>query len=118
MRLRRELHARGLRYFVQRPVVPGTRRHVDIVFPRAKVAVDVRGCFWHACPLHGTSSRSNSAYWAGKLAANTERDADTERRLADADWLLVVVWEHDDPAAAADAVAEALSRRRGAAGGC
>lgn len=45
--LRRALHRHGLRYRLHRPIVPGTRRKVDIVFASAQVAVDVRGCYWH-----------------------------------------------------------------------
>ncbi len=40
-----------------------------------------------------------------------ERDADTERRLAEAGWLLIVVWEHDEPALAARQVARTVSVR-------
>lgn len=104
--LRRALHRRGLRYVVQAAVVPGTRRRVDIAFTRARVAVDVRGCYWHACPEHGTGPAANAAWWRDKLDANTARDADTQQRLESAGWRLIVVWEHDDPDAAADLVAE------------
>lgn len=115
IRLRRAFHRLGLRFFVQRPIVPGTRRRVDVVFPRAKVAVDVRGCFWHACPAHGTAAKGNAGYWADKLAANRGRDADTERRLGDAGWRVIVVWEHDDPDDAAAVIAEEVRARRATA---
>jgi DNA mismatch endonuclease, patch repair protein len=60
--LRRALFAMGLRYRVDRSVVPRSRRRVDIAFMKAKVAVFVDGCFWHGCPLHGTSPRANSKW--------------------------------------------------------
>jgi DNA mismatch endonuclease (patch repair protein) len=50
--VRRILHARGLRYFVNRKPVPDLRRTADLVFTRAKVAVFIDGCFWHGCPEH------------------------------------------------------------------
>ena len=84
---------------------------MDIVFPSAKVAVDVRGCFWHACPIHGTWPRSNADWWATKLQGNRERDTDTVRRLLGEGWVVVVVWEHDDIQAQADIV-EKLVRSR------
>ena len=37
--LRRVLHARGLRYYVNRRPLPTVRRTADIVFPRARLAV-------------------------------------------------------------------------------
>jgi DNA mismatch endonuclease (patch repair protein) len=108
--LRRELHRRGLRYRTEMPVVDGRRRH-DIVFGSAKVVVDVRGCFWHRCPDHGTLPKANSEWWRAKLEANRERDLDTESRLAEAGWSLIVVWEHDDPVATADVIESALRER-------
>ena len=108
--LRRELFRRGLRYRLHRRVVPGLRREVDIVFPRAKIAIEVRGCFWHACPEHATQPRANADWWRTKLERNVERDRDTERRLQDAGWKVVVMWEHDDPSATADQVGRLLAQ--------
>lgn len=105
--LRRELHRRGRRFFVQRKLL-GDRRTVDVVFPRAKVAVFVDGCFWHSCPRHGTSSHTNSAWWAEKLTRNVERDRRTNTELHSAGWTVVRVWEHESVSAAADAVEAAL----------
>jgi len=105
--LRRELHQRGRRYRVQVPVVDARRRH-DIVFSSARVVVEVRGCFWHGCPLHGTSPKANSKWWQDKIAANQRRDLDTARRLADAGWTLIVVWEHENAKTAADVVETVL----------
>lgn len=102
----------GLRYRLQRAVVEGVRRRQDIVFGPSRVIVDVRGCYWHGCPIHGTAPKANADWWAIKLAANIERDRDTERRAAEQGWETIVVWEHEDPAAAARRVAGAVNRRR------
>jgi DNA mismatch endonuclease, patch repair protein len=102
--LRSELHRRGLRFFVHRRPLSGLNRTVDVIFPRIRVCIDVRGCFWHACPEHGTQPKANSAWWAEKLARNRLRDAETEAALQAAGWNLVVVWEHEDPVAAAERV--------------
>jgi DNA mismatch endonuclease (patch repair protein) len=112
MALRRALHAMGLRYLVDRQPLAGLRRRADLVFPRARVAVYIDGCFWHSCPEHGTSPRNNGAWWVAKLDANRARDADTDRRLGEAGWAVLRVWEHEDPAVAARRVAEAVRLRR------
>jgi DNA mismatch endonuclease (patch repair protein) len=109
--LRRALHRRGLRYRLQVEVLPGLRRRPDVVFRRARVAVEVYGCYWHACPEHGTQPKANGAWWAAKLAANVERDLDTARRLRSAGWELLVVWEHEDSEVAADRVAAFVTAR-------
>nr|WP_034654163.1 very short patch repair endonuclease [Cellulosimicrobium sp. MM] len=105
--VRRELHRRGLRYFVQRAVLPG-RRRADIVFPRARVAVFVDGCFWHSCPQHATSPKTNAAWWADKLARNVSRDRQTDADLRAAGWQVVRLWEHESASDAADAVEAAV----------
>lgn len=109
LELRRALHARGLRYRVDRPLLPGRRRRVDIAFGPARVAVFVDGCFWHGCPLHASWPSKNADFWRNKIETNRRRDEDTNAQLAKAGWQVVRVWEHDDPAIAADRI-EALVR--------
>jgi DNA mismatch endonuclease, patch repair protein len=111
LRLRSELHGRGLRYRVDSPPVDTVRGRADIVFGPARVAVYVDGCFWHGCPEHGTLPRNNRAWWQIKLAANRKRDAAVVAELARHGWVAVRVWEHEDIAAAADRV-ERLVRAR------
>ncbi len=101
----------GLRYRVDRPVLAGVRRRVDIVFSSSQVAVFVDGCFWHRCPEHATSPKANAAWWQAKLDANQARDIDTDRRLRDAGWTVVHVWEHEDPAVAAARIAQLVRAR-------
>lgn len=110
--MRRELTDLGLRYQLQKRPLPGLRSRIDIVFKGAKVAVDIRGCFWHACPEHGTKPRENADRWAAKLERNKERDAETERALDAAGWVVWVVWEHDDPVVKAKEVAVLVESRR------
>ena len=107
--LRRELHRRGRRFYVDRAPLPGLRRRADLLFPRSKVAVYVDGCFWHCCPRHATQPKHNAAWWAAKLATNVARDRDTDARLAAAGWVIVRVWEHQEPSAAADLVEQVLA---------
>lgn len=106
--LRRELHRRGLRYFVDRAPIRGQRRRADLVFPRRRVAVYVDGCFWHRCPQHATYPKRNAQWWAEKLAGNVARDRATDTALSDSGWRVVRVWEHENAIAAADLVQAAL----------
>lgn len=95
--LRKELHRLGLRYRVDvRPLEDVTRR-ADVVFRRARVAVFVDGCFWHFCPLHGHIPKTNSEWWSRKLQATRLRDAETDANLQRAGWIVVRMWEHEDP---------------------
>lgn len=116
LRLRRLLWAQGLRYRVCRHPTKSIRRRIDIVFGPAKVAVEVRGCFWHGCERHYRQPATNVDFWVAKINRNRERDAETEQLLRDAGWLLVVVWEHEDPGEAAGQVAALVRDRRRARG--
>jgi DNA mismatch endonuclease (patch repair protein) len=110
--LRRALHALGLRYRVDRLVLPGTRRRADIVFGNGKIAVFVDGCFWHGCPLHSTEPKNNAPWWAAKIDGNRARDRDTDQRLAALGWQVERVWEHENPSAAALRIAGVVRRAR------
>ena len=108
--LRRALHGLGYRYRIHRRPIPALRRTADIVFGPARVAVFVDGCFWHGCPDHGSRvPHANQWYWPAKIERNRSRDADTDRRLAEAGWSVVRVWEHEDLDAAVARVAAALN---------
>jgi DNA mismatch endonuclease (patch repair protein) len=109
--LRRAVHALGLRYRVSMRPLPTVRRTADLVFTRAKVAVFMDGCFWHGCPEHHTKSATNADYWAEKIRRNRERDAETDRIFAEAGWLVMRFWEHEEPLQAASQVAEQVRAR-------
>jgi DNA mismatch endonuclease (patch repair protein) len=95
IRLRSELHAAGMRFRKDFPVsVPGVRVRPDVVFTRARVAVFLDGCFWHACPYHGDTPRSNTEYWIPKLQRNAERDRLVDECLRAAGWTVLRLWEH------------------------
>lgn len=106
--IRSLLFGRGLRYRVAARPIPAVRRTADIVFTRAKIAVFVDGCFWHCCPAHYRQPATNVDYWQAKARRNVERDRETDALLAAAGWMVVRVWEHEDPAAAAERIAQLL----------
>jgi len=109
--LRSAVHARGLRYRVSAKPLAGVRRTADLVFSRAKVAVFLDGCFWHGCPEHHTVASANAKFWADKVDGNRKRDRDTDSRLAEAGWVSVRIWEHEDVAEAARRVEEIVRAR-------
>jgi DNA mismatch endonuclease, patch repair protein len=94
--LRRALHRLGYRYRKDyRLDLDGGRRvRPDVVFTARKVAVFVDGCFWHACPEHGSKPRANGWYWGPKLVRNVERDRINDGALILAGWTVVRLWEH------------------------
>jgi len=91
MALRQALHRLGYRYVLHDSRLPGKP---DLVFPRSKVALQVRGCFWHlhSC-LDGHLPRSHAKYWRPKLHKNAQRDRRNDRKLREMGWHLIVVWE-------------------------
>ncbi len=107
--LRSLLHRRGLRYRVDHPPIPRSRRRADLVFSRARVAVFVDGCFWHGCPDHASWPKANAKRWREKILANRRRDEDTDRTLANAGWHVIRVWEHESPTEAADRIQQAVA---------
>ncbi|MAM39765.1 very short patch repair endonuclease [Jannaschia rubra] len=90
--LRSALHGMGLRFRVCRRDLPGSP---DVVFPRQRLAVQVRGCFWHqhaGCPA-GRLPASRLEYWRPKLEGNVRRDGERDAALVALGWRLIVVWE-------------------------
>jgi DNA mismatch endonuclease, patch repair protein len=109
--LRRELHARGVRYRLHARDVLGCP---DIVVRKRSVAVFVDGDFWHgnAHNRRGLDRLedlfpSNKEFWVPKIRRTMERDREVTTELQAAGWQVVRLWEEDvleDPIAAADMV--------------
>jgi DNA mismatch endonuclease (patch repair protein) len=110
--LRSAVHQLGLRYRVAARPLPGLRRTADLVFRPAAVAVFLDGCFWHGCPVHSNTVRTNPDYWTSKIERNRRRDEDTDRALTAAGWRSIRVWEHQDPRLAAEHIARVVEIRR------
>jgi DNA mismatch endonuclease, patch repair protein len=112
LRLRAELHRRGLRYRVHAGVVGLPRSRVDVLFRPTKVAVFVDGCFWHGCKTHKSVPQSNSAWWAAKLTETTMRDRRIDDCLRTLGYVVLRFWEHDDPSESAKQVMQIIESRR------
>lgn len=102
----------GLRYRKHYSPSPHGRSRIDIAFPRERVAVFINGCFWHGCPEHATWPKRNAEYWGAKVLANRQRDASIDAALAEAGWLVLRIWEHEEPSTAAARIAEVVLQRR------
>ena len=102
--VRKWLFAKGYRFRVCDKRIVG---HPDIVLPRLKTLIEIRGCFWHhhgwtwdgrklvqeeECP-QATAPKSNRAFWNGKFRRNVRRDQEHEKQWAEQGWNLIVIWE-------------------------
>ncbi|MEV5608426.1 very short patch repair endonuclease [Streptomyces sp. NPDC052225] len=115
--VRKLVHAQGLRYRVAARPLPDLRRTADLVFRPVKVAVFIDGCYWHGCPEHYVSPKTNPGYWSDKVAGNMARDRDTDQQLQEAGWLVLRFWEHEPSADCAERIAAEVRRRRDALNG-
>ncbi|MEZ5715619.1 MAG: very short patch repair endonuclease [Paracoccaceae bacterium] len=105
VRLRKALHAMGLRYRIADRRLPGSP---DLVFARFHCVVFVHGCYWHhheGC-RRATVPKSNTKFWLSKFEANRERDTRDIRMLRDLGWRVGIVWECCELPAVAVEVAE------------
>ena len=91
MIVRKALHANGFRFRVCDKRFAG---RPDVVIPKAKTIIDVRGCFWHR---HGcrdsTMPKTNVASWMEKWSKNVRRDMRNEESWMRDGWNRIIVWE-------------------------
>lgn len=90
--VRQIAHRMGFRYRLHVASLPGKP---DLVFPRLKKIIEVRGCFWHQhkeC-IDSHVPKTDVQYWGTKLKGNTERDRRNERALRAAGWEILTIWE-------------------------
>jgi len=92
LRVRKVAHSMGLRFRLHRKDLPGKP---DLVFPKHKLALFVNGCFWHGhgCKRGGTGPKSNTGYWAPKIARTRARDAASMAALKEVGWKVAILWE-------------------------
>ena len=89
--VRERLRKAGLTGYRLQWKVPG---HPDIAWPGKRVAIEVRGCFWHRCPhCKPSAPKKNVEYWEAKFARNVERDAENAHKLEEMGWRVHVIWE-------------------------
>ncbi|MNO49465.1 Very short patch repair protein [compost metagenome] len=92
MVVRRLVHGFGFRYRLHDAKLPGKP---DLVFSRKRKIIFVHGCFWHRhkdCAL-ARIPKSNQEFWLAKLESNRVRDEINLRKLHEAGWDTLVIWE-------------------------
>jgi DNA mismatch endonuclease (patch repair protein) len=91
-KVRRYLHALGLRYRLHGRSLPG---RPDLVLPSFRTVIFVHGCFWHrhAGCRFATTPASNAEFWRRKFQTNIDRDAAKEASLSTAGWRVLTIWE-------------------------
>ena len=80
--VRKFLWARGFRYRLNHPRLPGKP---DIVLRKYRTCILVNGCFWHGhegCRYY-VMPKSNTQFWQNKIRRNRERDHEVLHRLAE-----------------------------------
>lgn len=92
LKVRKILHAAGLRYRLHRSDLPGSP---DIVLPRFRICIFVHGCFWHG---HDGCSKAKLPstrvdFWAEKIKKNRDRDVQSIKNLIKQDWDVEIIWE-------------------------
>jgi DNA mismatch endonuclease (patch repair protein) len=92
MKVRRLVWNLGFRYRLHAKDLPGKP---DLVFRGRRKVIFVHGCFWHGhdCKRGSRVPVANSEYWRAKVAGNAARDAESCRRLQEAGWESLVIWE-------------------------
>jgi DNA mismatch endonuclease (patch repair protein) len=92
--VRQMIHRMGFRFRLNVRGLPG---RPDIVLARHRKVIFVNGCFWHR---HGAAGcklarlpKSRLDFWLPKLESNRLRDQRDMRKLRNAGWKILVVWE-------------------------
>lgn len=92
LRVRRYLHAAGLRFQLDATGIPG---RPDVVFRGRRIALFVHGCFWHqheGCRF-ATMPLTRAEFWTSKFESNKARDARVTGQLHDMGWMVLTIWE-------------------------
>lgn len=86
------LHRHGFRFRLHVKDLPGTP---DIVLPRYRTVIEVRGCYWHRHPgcRFAYTPKSNLDFWDRKFVENVNRDTKNDNELRKMGWQVIVIWE-------------------------
>ena len=91
MLVRKYLSSKGYKYSLHDKRLPGKP---DIVLKRKKIAIQVRGCFWHGHKCNkGGFPKSNRKFWKIKIKNNKKRDKKNDRKIRSLGFKLIIIWE-------------------------
>ena len=89
--VRKFLFSKRFRYRLHDKSLPGTP---DIVSKKNKLAIQVRGCFWHGHKCNkGDLPKSNRKFWKTKIKNNKKRDKKNDRKIRSLGFKLIIIWE-------------------------
>lgn len=89
--VRKFLHSKGFRFRLHVKDLPGKP---DIVLPKYKTIIDIRGCFWHKheeCK-YGDQISTPSKKITQRRESATHRDNINEQSWRKQGWNVVVIW--------------------------
>ena len=89
---RAHLARNGVRYRCNADGLPG---RPDISIKRYKLALEVRGCFWHGhenCAAFRLP-KTRTRYWKDKIDTNKRRDKRNLQALSDMGFTVLEIWE-------------------------
>lgn len=92
MLVRKFLFSKGIRYRLH---VKSLHGKPDIVLPKYKTIIDVRGCFWHGhkgCKF-GDQVKTASTDIMEKVNSARDRDIRNENEWEKLGWMTLVVWD-------------------------
>ncbi|MDA3872700.1 MAG: DNA mismatch endonuclease Vsr, partial [Kiritimatiellae bacterium] len=97
LQVRSMLHRSGYRFTVNCPLNRNLPGRPDIVLPKYRSVIFVHGCFWHQHPgckaARIPKSSASGVDWQSKLEKNVRRDRRNVRKLRQAGWQVLTVWE-------------------------
>jgi DNA mismatch endonuclease (patch repair protein) len=67
----------------------------DFASKKLKTVIFIDGCFWHKCPKHFKSAKSNRHYWTQKINNNVKRDKTINKYYKGLGWNIIRIWEHE-----------------------
>lgn len=92
--VRKFLHAHGFRYRLHDKKLPGKP---DIVMPKYKLVIDIRGCFWHGhdnC-RYFVIPKTKTDWWIDKIKKTKSKDFENEVKLQELGWKTIIIFECD-----------------------
>ena len=90
--VRKILHAKGFRYRLNDPKLPGKP---DIVLPKYRTVIFVNGCFWHGhdgCKYF-VIPQARREWWKEKIERTKLRDKKNIEEFKKHGWNIFVLWE-------------------------
>lgn len=90
--VRKFLFANGFRYKLHAKYLPGKP---DIVLTKYKTVLFINGCFWHGhedC-RYFSLPKTRTEWWLKKISANKNRDIINSKKIKEAGWHVINIFE-------------------------